>query len=339
MLTGSIGTDLTEASTAFCEVNSQDYVDEAFDIYGLSELKHLAAPISQPTDIVGEISHAVSRATGLPTGLKVVAGLHDVDAGAIGAGAVRPGQLAVMAGTWSINEVISDKPSIGEEWFCRAFVEKGTWMNMSISPASSANLEWFATTLCQAELDDRRRQGLDPYGFIDEEITATSDDDQVVTFLPFLYGNPLDIDGSATFAGLRAWHKRGHMLRAIYEGIAFNHRIHCDPLVEAFGVDDIRVVGGVTKSGVWPQMFADAMGKPISIPVRAEGGALGTAMVAAVGAGIFAELSAAAESMGSDVRSVEPTEAGTRRMQERFDAFLAQVEAQKPWWAAQESHG
>lgn len=335
-LTGSIGTDLTEASTAFVDVHSQQYSPEAFKIYGLEELEAKAPPISRPIDVVGVVTRLAHLTTGLPEGLPVVAGLHDVDAGAIGAGAVRAGQLAVMAGTWSINEVISDRPKLGKEWFCRAFVDKGMWMNMSISPASSANLEWFATTLCQAELDDARRRGEDPYGFVDREIAQTKDTDDLVTFLPFLYGNPLNIDGSATFAGLRAWHHRGHLLRALYEGIAFNHRVHCDPLIEAFGVDDIRVVGGVTRSSIWPQMFADAMGKPIRIPVKAEGGALGTAMVAAVGVGRFADLTEASTAMGSEVMVVEPTDAGTALMQSRFDSFMAQVEAQKPWWKAQE---
>ena len=124
------------------------------------------------------------------------------------------------------------------------------------------------------------------------------------------------------------------MLRAIFEGIAFNHRFHVDPLASAFEVDDIRVVGGVTQSAIWPQMFADAMGRPLTIPVRPEGGSLGAAMVAAVGIGAFADLSAAAEAMGSEVRTVEPDPDGVQRMQERYDAFLAQVDVQRPWWEA-----
>ena len=334
MLTGSIGTDLTEASTAFTDVHTQQYSPEAFALYGLEELEAKAPPIAAPGDIVGGVSRLAHLATGLPEGLPVIAGLHDVDAGAIGAGAVRPGQLAVMAGTWSINEVISDRPVTGDTWFCRAFVERGSWMNMSISPASSANLEWFVTTLCAAEMDAARRAGLNPYAFIDREVGEVGTED-AVTFLPFLYGNPMGIDASASMSGLRAWHKRGHLLRGIYEGIAFNHRIHCDPLVEAFSVEDIRVVGGVTQSSIWPQLFADTMGKPILIPVGGEGGALGVAMVAAVGVGRFANLTEASEAMGTTTTTVEPTAEGTALMQQRFERFMSLVDTQQPWWAAQ----
>ncbi|HMQ38738.1 MAG TPA: FGGY-family carbohydrate kinase [Micropruina sp.] len=334
MLTGSIGTDLTEASTAFTDVHTQQYSPEAFALYGLEELEAKAPPIAAPGDIVGGVSRLAHLATGLPEGLPVIAGLHDVDAGAIGAGAVRPGQLAVMAGTWSINEVISDRPVTGDTWFCRAFVERGSWMNMSISPASSANLEWFVTTLCAAEMDAARRAGLNPYAFIDREVGEVGTED-AVTFLPFLYGNPMGIDASASMSGLRAWHKRGHLLRGIYEGIAFNHRIHCDPLVEAFAVEDIRVVGGVTQSSIWPQLFADTMGRPIRIPVGGEGGALGVAMVAAVGVGRFANLTEASEAMGTTTTTVEPTAEGTALMQQRFERFMSLVDTQQPWWAAQ----
>ena len=336
-LTGTVGTDLTEASTAFTDVQTQGYTDKAFELYGLEELKDKAPQIFECTDVVGGVTHSSSVSTGIPEGTPVVAGLHDVDAGAIGAGAVRPGQLAVMAGTWSINEVISDKPVIGEHWFCRNFVERGKWMSMSISPASAANLEWFVNTLCSAEIDAAKRAGENPYGFIDVEVAEVKDDDDVVVFLPFLYGNPLNIDASATFAGLRAWHKRGHLLRGIYEGIAFNHRIHCDPLIENFEVDDIRVVGGVTQSSIWPQIFADTMGRAITLPVGGEGGPLGTAMIAAVGAGIYPDLTAASEAMGTETRTVEPTPEGTQRMQERFERFMALVDAQKPWWDADKS--
>lgn len=154
MLTGSFGTDLTEASTA--KAASPTSAHPAVLLGGV-----LAVPAwrnwsrrhrrsRHPGDIVGGVSRLAHLATGLPSGLPVIAGMHDVDAGAIGAGAVKSGQLAVMAGTWSISEVISDRPVTGDSWFCRAFVEHDTWMNMAPSrPASSANLRWrFVTALC-----------------------------------------------------------------------------------------------------------------------------------------------------------------------------------------------
>lgn len=332
-LTGDVGTELTEASTAFTNVYTQDYDDEAFAIYGLEHLRDKAPRIDACTDVVGTVHELAAQHTGFPVGTKVVAGCHDVDAGAIGAGAVEAGQMAVMAGTWSINEVITDEPTIGE-WLARSFVEQGMWMNMSASPASSANLEWFINTLCAAEVAAAEREGRSPYAFVDEEVSRVKDTDQPAYFVPFLYGNPFDIDASAVFSGVRAWHTRGNLLRAVYEGIAFTHRIHCDRLLSKIDVREIRVVGGVSNSRIWPQLFADTLNRSILIPDVAEGGALGTAMLAAVGAGAFPDLTAAAAAMGSGTRQVDPRPEGAELMAKRYEAFSEQIDVQRPWWAA-----
>ncbi len=333
-LTGEVGTDMTEASTAFCNVNTQEYDDEAFEIYGLEMLRDKAPQIDACSDVVGKVHELASQHTGFPVGTPVVAGCHDVDAGAIGAGAVKPGDLAVMAGSWSINEVITDKPTVGDGWNARSFVSKGLWMNMSISPASSANLEWFVNTLCAAEVEMAQREGRGAYDFIDNEVGQVKDTDQPAFFVPFLYGNPYGYDASAVFSGVRAWHKRGNLLRAIYEGIAFTHKIHCDWLIDAMDVKEVRVVGGVSNSQYWPQIFADSIGKSIMIPDVAEGGALGTAMLAAVGAGAFADLEAASAAMGAGTRQVDPTPAGIDLMAQRYAAFKDQIKVQEPWWVA-----
>jgi L-xylulokinase len=151
--------------------------------------------------------------------------------------------------------------------------------------------------------------------------------------VPFLYGNPYGYDASAVLSGVRAWHTRGNILRAIYEGIAFTHKIHCDWLINAMDVTEVRVVGGVTNSGIWPQIFADSLNKSILIPEVKEGGALGTAMLAAVGAGAFSDLAAAAAAMGAGSRQVDPTPQGVELMAERYASFSDQITLQEPWWA------
>jgi L-xylulokinase len=333
MLTGTTGTDLTGASQAFCDVNTQDYSHEAFELLDLQELEDKAPQIAKSYEAVGGVSVLASRTSGLPEGLPVVAGIHDVDAGAIGAGTVRPGQMAVMAGTWSINEVISDHPKTAPEWYCRSFVDKGQWMNMAISPTGSTNLEWFVQNLSRVESEVLRHAGENPYAFVDYEVRECQPGDDYVTFLPYLYGNPKGIDAAGGFSGIRAWHTRGDLLRAIYEGQAFNHRDHCDPLLDAFDVNDIRVVGGVAQSKEWPQIFADVLGRPISIPVGGEGGALGAAMLAAVGAEAFADLDEAAAAMGTEVRTIEPTDGGVAMMEEHYQRYHELIAQMEPWWA------
>lgn len=305
-LSKSAGTDLTEASTSFFNYEKQSFDPKAFELWGLSELQSAVPQVNQPTDVVGTIGYDTHIHTGLPEGIPIIAGLHDVDAGAIGAGAVQPGQLAVMAGTYSINEFISDKPKLSKDWLSRSFIRKGLWMNMALSPASSSNLEWFTQTLCQAEVDMAKRAGISPYGFIDKEIAEVINDPSDIVFFPFLYGNPLGVNADSCFMGMRAWHNRGHMMKAIYEGIAFNHKFHIDPLLENFDVKEVRVVGGVTKSKIWPTILASVINRQILIPEVAEGGALGVAMAVAAGVGVYKDLEEAAKEMSSKSIAIDP---------------------------------
>ena len=92
-------------------------------------------------EVAGEVTKEAAEATGLREGTPVVTGAHNVDVSSIGSGSIKPGQLTMVAGTWSINEVISDEPVLNEGWACRNFVTPGLWMNMSASPASATNLK------------------------------------------------------------------------------------------------------------------------------------------------------------------------------------------------------
>mgnify|MGYP000718757036 CR=1 FL=1 len=113
-LCGSVGTDRTEASTSFTNVHSQDYDREALALFGLEALADGLPLISMSTDVVGKVTHLAAQETGLAEGTPVMAGLHDVTASALGIGGYREGVVAVVAGTYSINETVSPAPSIDQ---------------------------------------------------------------------------------------------------------------------------------------------------------------------------------------------------------------------------------
>ncbi len=137
-LTGVIGTDLTEASTSFTDVYTQAYAPDILPLFGLSALAHALPSVARPDEVVGHVSEAAARTTGLVAGTPVVAGLHDVTASALGIGGHGEGRIAIVAGTYSINETVSSEPKVDARWFCRNGLKPGEWNNMSISPASSS---------------------------------------------------------------------------------------------------------------------------------------------------------------------------------------------------------
>lgn len=332
MLTGSIGTNLTDASNGLFDIAKQEYSDEILDIFGISDLrKKLPTPI-RCYDVAGKVSLLASKTTGLREGLPVIAGCHDVNASAIGAGVIRGGQLAVMAGTWSINEVISDAPVLDKRWWTGAFVHKGQWKSESSSPAGSLNLEWFVKNLARVDAEVLERAGKSRFEFVDHEVRNHPVAKDYVTFLPYLSGNPLGVDASGSFSGLRAWHERGDLLRGLYEGLAFNHRQHCEALFEQFDVSNIRVVGGVAQSQEWPKIFAASIGRPVEISKVSEAGALGTAIMVAVAAGAFSDLQSAVSAMEAERRIVEPDPELVGAMEIHYQHYRDLVDGMRPWW-------
>ena len=131
-LTGAVSTDPTEASQSFTDVRTQAYSPAALELYGLDGLGRLLPPVVSSAEVAGTVTVAAARETGLREGTPVVSGIHDVDACAIATGVVRPGRLSVVAGSFSINQCISDAPAVDPRWSCRSFGFPGRWMNMAV---------------------------------------------------------------------------------------------------------------------------------------------------------------------------------------------------------------
>lgn len=203
---------------------------------------------------------------------------------------------------------------------------------MSISPTGASNLEWYVNNLANTEAQVLKNSGVSSFAFVDHEISQVDLDDSYITYTPYIYGNPMGIDAAGTFSGIRSWHTRGHVLRAIYEALAFNHLHHSAPLIEAFEVSDIRVAGGVAQSRIWPQILADTFGMRIGVPVGGESGALGGAICAAVAVGHYSSLEEASEVMGPDIAFVEPNAKCNEIMRERYDTYRKFVDHMIPWW-------
>ncbi|MGH3089970.1 MAG: FGGY-family carbohydrate kinase [Rubrobacteraceae bacterium] len=331
-LTGEVSADPTEASTSFCDVNTQAYSTEAMALYGLEGYEEFLAPVVGCEEVAGLVSDDAAEITGLAAGTPVVSGLHDVDASAIGIGCAEVGQLAMVAGTASINEVISDRPVTDPRWFARNFARPGQWMHMSLSLASAGNLEWFVQRLCRADYDSATSLGEDPFAFIEREVAEVSGEENEVLFLPFLYGSPHGAAASGTFLGMRGWHDRGHILSAILEGVVFNHRTHVDALRDSFGIGEGRLTGGAVRSRRWAQMFADVLGLDVLLTDATESGALGTAMCAAVAAGMHDSLEEAAAASVRITEKLEPNPSSQERLETKYSHYRRAIQALGEVW-------
>lgn len=286
-LTGTVGTDRTEASTSFTDVYTQQYSDEALTLFGLDSLAPSLPQVTASTEVIGQVTGTAAESTGLMPGTPVVAGLHDVVASALGVGGHRVGGVDIVAGTYSINETVSKAPKVDPRWFCRNGLYMNEWHNMSISPASAANYDWFLNTLCEAEKKTAEKSQTDIHNALANEIENALSNPSTLFFHPYLYGSPYGSVASAGFFGLHGWHTRGDMLAAVLSGIAFNHRYHIDALKEEFPVAEARLTGGISRRPAYAQLFSDVLNMPINVISTDEAAAFGAALCAGSGVGVY----------------------------------------------------
>jgi L-xylulokinase len=328
-LTGRIATEISDMSGAgLVRMPEASYDDELMTLYGLGDAMELLPPLHQPSEVVGTITEEAAALTGLAAGTPVVAGLFDVVASAMGSGAALPGSASLVAGSWSINQVFSEKPVRDERVFMVAAYGPGRYANMENSATSAANLEWYVRALIE-----RGAHHDDPFGAVNEmvgKVQAAHDDPM---FQPFLYGGRLGSHYRASFFGMAGWHGEGHLLRALFEGVMFEHRRHVGVLADAgVGMGKAVLSGGGARSPHWPQIFADGLGVPVTVAEARETGALGAAMMAAVGIGIYKDEIQAAEAMTRAVKTYEPDPSMRNHYDRRYALWTRLNVASEPIW-------
>lgn len=311
------------------------YDGELLARYGLDGLDHLLPPLLDPVDVAGRVTAAAATETGLAEGMPVIAGLFDVVASALGSGVVAPGAVSVIVGTWSINQFVSCEPVVDPSLFMVAGFGRGRFLNMDNSATSASHLEWYVR-----ELVERGGHHDDPFGWCQERVAGVEPRLDDPYFHPFLYGSGLSPHARAGFYGLAGWHGEGHLLRALMEGVVFEHRRHVEVLRAAGAAfDEVTMSGGGARSALWPQMLADGLGVTIAVAEAEETGALGAALGAGVGVGVFDSYESAVARMTRVCRRFEPDAAMTSHYDQRDATYRGLADALEGFWREQQQRG
>lgn len=331
-LTGQRVSDVSDMSgCGLVRMPEATYDHGLMALYGLDDAIGMLPRLLDSADVAGTITAKAAEQTGLAEGTPVIAGYFDVISSAMGAGVVRAGEASIIAGTWSINQVFSSEPVVDPSVFMAARFGPGRFVNIESSATSAANLEWYVR-----ELVERGAHHEDPFGYCNRLVGSVSPawDDPI--FHPFLYGSGQGASFRAGFYGLAGWHKEGHLLRALFEGVMFEHRRHIEVL-KAAGVtfDKAVLSGGGSRSVHWPQMFADGLGVPITIPEARETGALGAAIGAGVAAGLFTDYEQGVDAMARSRAAYQPDPAMREHYDRRYRAYRGIADALKSFWIEQ----
>ena len=221
----------------------------------------------------------------------------DVAACCIGTGVTSTDKMCMVAGTWSINEFISARPVVSKDLFQTAlYCMDDYWMILENSMTSASNLEWFIQNLMKDERIRADQSGGSVYTETDDLVSSIAPEESQVLFLPFLFGTNVNADAKACFLGINNLHRKAHLLRAVYEGVAFSHRTHMENLLRFRDrPSSIRISGGAARSRIWVQIFADVFQIPIEVSAASELGAMGAAMCAGIATGAYRDFYRAAD--------------------------------------------
>lgn len=250
-------------------------------------------------EVTGGVTAEAAALTGLAPGTPVVGGAGDNAAAAVGTGVVQNGRAFTTIGTSGVIFAHSDNLTIDPQGrvhtFCAAV--PGAWSVMSCTLAAGGSLQWFRNNFCMAEMQTAVGMGKDPYYLMDRQAERIPIGAERLLYLPYLMGERsplLDADARGVFFGLSAMHTRQHMLRAVMEGVVYSLR-HCLDVLEEMQVpfEQMLATGGGGTSPLWRQMMADIYNYPVVTVSNREGPALGAAILAGVGAGLYESVPAA----------------------------------------------
>lgn len=235
--------------------------------------------LAWPSEVVGTISSAAATETGLPEGTPVSAGTVDAWSEAFSAGVRTPGDLMLMYGsTMFFVQVLAELGSHDKLW-TTAGVEPGSY-TLAAGMSTSGSLTGWLQELT----------GGAPFEQLVSEAAATPPGADGLLILPYFAGERtpvFDAKARGVIAGLTLRHSRGHLFRAIYEGIAFGIRQIQELLDDAGGpAQRVIAVGGGTQGGLWTQIVSDVTGREQLVPAETIGASYGDALLAAIGTGL-----------------------------------------------------
>jgi xylulokinase len=299
-LTGVFASEVSDASgTQFLDVPKRTWSSEVLDSLGMN-LDWMPA-VYESQEVSGTVSAEAARLTGLKQGTPVVGGGGDQAAGAVGNGIVKPGIISSTIGTSGVVFAYMDEVSIDPEGrvhtFCHAV--PNTWHVMGVTQGAGLSLQWMRNNFGGMERELAAHLEMDPYVLMCYEAEKAAPGCAGLIYLPYLMGERtphLDPYARGVFFGLTAKHGRCEMIRSVMEGVAYSLR-DCLEIIKGMGVEvsQVRASGGGGKSPLWRQMQADIFNTSMATINSSEGPALGVALLAGVGTGIYKSVPEACE--------------------------------------------
>ncbi|MGA2534653.1 MAG: xylulokinase [Terracidiphilus sp.] len=300
-LTGEFAIDVQEASgTLLLDVTHRRWSREVAEAAGIDE--SWLPKVYESPEVCARISESAAGLTGLSAGTPVVAGAGDQGAGAVGMGILQPGSVSATIGTSGVVFAATAAPTKDPHGrlhtFCHAV--PGLWHVMGVTQSAGLSFRWLKETFFSGENYDQLTAAA-------EKIPAGSEG---LEWAPYLLGERtphLDPEVRAAFAGISTGHTAAHFVRAVLEGVAYSLEDTFTLFAElGIPVSAIRLGGGGARGPLWRKIQAGVYGQAVEVLTAEEGGAFGSALMAGVGAGHWANLDQACAQAIEVAQRIEP---------------------------------
>ncbi len=351
-LAGRFVTDPTSGSSSdLFDLRARTWSPELLDLVGLSPA--IVPEVLEPGTVVGPVTDRAADETGLAPGTPVVVGGADTQLGLVGIGVVRPDRLTLVGGSFWQLTAVTDSPLIDPQARVRTLCHAvpGQWMTEGIGFYCGIAMRWFRDAFCELEVAEAARRGVDAYGLMEEAAAQIPPGSNGVLAI---FSNVMDVkrwvQASPSFLQFDvdrpAASNRSACIRALEEQAAYAARGHLAIIEELTGRrhDEIVFTGGAAKGRLWPQIVADVLGVAVRVPTVKESTALGAAIFAGLGAGLYDDLGGVVDRLVRFERTYTPDPTARAAYDEHFDRWtqlyprilgLSEAGLLRPmWWPA-----
>lgn len=294
-LTGEVAVDYSSAGNigGVFDLKERKWSENMLGQLGIP-LEFFPERLVDSTDIVGGITEEMSKRTGLKAGTPVICGGVDAAVATLSAGAFDEGYHVAMMGTSMCWGFITETPNISPELVSMPHVLDSKEKIYTFGGAATAGAvtRWFRDVFAREEIAEEEATGTNAYKLLETQAKDIPAGSEGLLVLPYFMGerSPIwDSHARGTIIGLSLFHDKGHVYKAFLEGVAYSLRHNMEMVAQTDTKlnKEIILVGGGSKSTIWPQIFADVTGFPVTIIKDDVEAPLGDALLAGLGVGVF----------------------------------------------------
>ena len=304
-LTGDYKIDVADAAgTLFFNVKNKTWSKEMIDILAIKE--EWLPEVYDCYEVTGIINKDIANELGINSSAKVIGGGGDQAVGAVGTGTVASGVVSVALGTSGVVFASVDEYKVDKENRLHSFNHaSGKFTQMGVMLSAAYSLQWWVEEV------NKDLQAENPYQVLRDEAAKIPAGSDGLLFLPYLTGERTphaDVNATGAFIGLKPSHTRGHMTRAVMEGVGYGLRDSLEILKDMqLPIHEIRITGGGVRNELWVEILASIFNKELNIVEASEGPAYGASILAAVGCGLFDSIEEACQELVKVSQTIKPS--------------------------------